>query len=308
MMASFAGAQAYPDKSIRFVVPVPAGGGPDVLARLVSPAMAKLLGQQIVIDNRGGAAGLIGVEMVAKSAPDGYTLLFSSSGPSTILPHLHKDLTFDAISDFAAVGQVAISPQILVAHPSLPVKNLKELIALARKQPGKLTYASAGPGSANHLTTEMFKSMAGINILHVPYKGQPQALTDVLGGFVDMTFNAIPQVLPHVKTGRLRLLGISSAKRSALLPDLPTIAEGGVPDFEAGNWYGLLAPAKTPRAVIARLNETMVKVVHDPELVRQFATQGADPVGSSPDEFSAFVRREYEKFGKVVKVAGLKVE
>ena len=303
-----AAAQAYPDKPIRVIVPVPAGGTPDVVARMVAPGLSTLLGQQLVIDNRGGAGGLIGAELAARAVPDGYTVFFSSPGSLTILPHLQKQVAYDTLKDFAPISLVSIGPFLLITHPSVPARTVKELIALARAEPGKLNYASAGNGAANHLAMELFKSMAGVNITHVPYKGAPQAVTDLIGGSVNLMFNSIPPVLQHIKTGRLRLLGVASAKRSPQLPDVPTISEAGVPGYEAITWFGLLAPAKTPKAIIGRLNDVMVKVVHAPDLKLQLEIQGYDPVGSSPEEFAAFIRAESEKYAKVVKFSGAKVD
>jgi tripartite-type tricarboxylate transporter receptor subunit TctC len=301
-------AQNYPDKPIRVIVPVPAGGTPDVVARMVAPGLASLLGQQLVIDNRGGAGGLIGGELAARAVPDGYTLFFSSPGALVILPHLQKQVAYDAIKDFAPVCLVSIGPFLLITHPALPVKSVKDLLALAKAGPGKLNYASAGNGAANHLAMELFKSMAGVNITHVPYKGAPQAITDLIGGSVNLMFNSIPPVLQHVKSGRLKLLGVSSAQRSPQLPDVPTVAEAGVAGYESTTWFGLLAPAKTPKQIVARLNELMVKVVRSPELKSQLESQGYDPVGGSAAEFAAFIRVESEKYAKVVKISGAKVD
>ncbi len=301
-------AQDYPNKPIRVILAVPAGGTPDVVARTVQPGLSSLLGQQIVIDNRGGAGGMIAVEMAAHAIPDGYTLLFGSPGALTILPHLQKKVPYDTLTDFAPISLVGIGPFLLIAHPSVPAKTVKELIALARAQPGKLNYASAGNGTANHLAMELFKSMARVNITHVPYKGAPQAVTDLLGGHVNLMFNSIAPVLQHIKAGRLQLLGIASAKRSPQLPDTVTISEAGVPGFEAVNWFGLLAPAKTPKAIVARLNAALVKTVGSPEIRSQFEIQGTDPVANSPEEFAAFIRRDLEKYAKVVRLSGAKVD
>ncbi len=303
-----AAAQAYPDKPIRVIVPVPAGGTPDVVARMVAPGLSTLLGQQLVIDNRGGAGGLIGAELAAKAVPDGYTVFFSSPGSLTILPHLQEHVAYDTLRDFAPISLVSIGPFLLITHPSVPARTVRELIALARAEPGKLNYASAGNGAANHLAMELFKSMAGVDITHVPYKGAPQAVTDLIGGSVNLMFNSIPPVLQHIKTGRLRLLAVASARRSPQLPDVPTISEAGVPGYEAITWFGLLAPAKTPKAIIVRLNDVMVKVVHAPDLKSQLEVQGYDPVGSSPEEFAAFIRAESVKYAKVVKFSGAKVD
>ncbi|HEV7803064.1 MAG TPA: tripartite tricarboxylate transporter substrate binding protein [Burkholderiales bacterium] len=301
-------AQPYPDRPIRVVVGVPAGGTPDVMARSVTAGMSRLLGQPLVMDNRGGAGGLIGTEVAAKSAPDGYTLLVSSPGPLTILPHLQKHMTYDPLRDFVPVGLIASNPFLLITHPAVSAKSVKELIALARSQPGKLNYASAGNGAANHLAMELFKSMAGVNITHVPYKGAPQAVTDVLAGHMNMMFNSIPPVLAHIKADRFRALGVGNSKRSPQLPDVPTITEAGVPGYEAITWFGMLAPAKTPKAVLARINEAFAKVMAAPELRAQLEAQGAEPGSGSGAEFSALIRREYDRYAKVVKSSGAKID
>ena len=306
--ASTSSGQAYPTKPIRVIVPVPAGGTPDVVARMVAPGLSNLLGQQLVIDNRGGAGGLIAAEMAARAVADGYTLFFSSPGSLTILPHLQKQVNYDTLRDFTPVSLVSIGPFLLITHPSVPVKTVKELLALAKAEPGKLNYASAGNGAANHLAMELFKSMAGVNITHVPYKGAPQAVTDLIGGSVNLMFNSIPPAIQHIKAGRLRLLGVSSAKRSPQLPDVPTISEAGVPGYESITWFGLLVPAKTPPAIVARLHDELVKVVRAPDLKAQFEIQGYDPVGGSAAEFTSFIRAESEKYAKVVKLSGAKVD
>ncbi len=301
-------AQNYPDKPIRVIVPVPAGGTPDVVARMVAPGLSNLLGQQLVIDNRGGAGGLIGGEMAAKALPDGYTLFFSSPGSLTILPHLQKHVNYDTLRDFAPISLVSLGPFLLITHPSVAAKTVKELLALAKAEPGKLNYASAGNGAANHLAMELFKSMAGINLTHVPYKGAPQAVTDLIGGSVNLMFNSIPPVIQHIKAGRLRMLAVSSAKRSPQLPDVPTVSEAGVPGYESITWFGLLAPAKTPAAITARLHREIIKVVRSPEMKAQLEIQGYDAVGGTPAEFAAFIRAESEKYAKVIKISGAKVD
>lgn len=308
LLAPLAAAQTYPDKPIRLILSVPAGATPDVTARLVTPGLAQRLGQPLVVDNRPGAGGLIGAEIVSKAAPDGYTLFISSPGALTILPHLRKNVPYDTLRDFAPVSLISIGPFVLITHPSVPAKTVQELVALAKAQPGKLNYASAGSGVANHLAMELFKHMAGVDITHVPYKGAPQAVTDVLAGHMNMMFNSIAPIIGHIKAGRVRVLGIASAKRSPQLPDVPTISEAGVPGFEAVNWFGMFAPAKTPKRIITRLNEAVVKVVRSPEIQSQFAALGADVVGSSPEEFAAFIRRDMEQYAKVVKLSGAKVD
>jgi tripartite-type tricarboxylate transporter receptor subunit TctC len=296
--------QAWPDKPIRLILSVPA----DVTARLITPGLSQLLGQPLVADNRGGAGGLIGAEIVAKSAPDGYTLFISSPGALTILPHLRKSVPYDTLKDFAPISLISVGPFVLITHPSVPARSVKELIALAKSQPGKLNYASAGNGVANHLAMEMFKQMAGVDITHVPYKGAPQAVTDVLAGHMNMMFNSIAPIVANIKAGRVRVLGIASSKRSPQLPDVPTISEAGVPGFEAVNWFGMFAPAKTPKAIITRVNQAVVKVLRSPDIQAQFIALGADPVGDSPEEFAAFIRRDLERYAKVVKLSGAKLD
>ena len=303
-----AAAQAWPDKPIRLILGVPAGATPDVTARLIMPGVSQSLGQPLVADNRGGAGGLIAAEIVAKSAPDGYTLFISSPGALTILPSLRKSVPYDTLRDFAPISLISVGPFVLITHPSVPVKSVKELIALAKSQPGKLNYASAGNGVANHLAMEMFKQMAGVDITHVPYKGAPQAVTDVLAGHMNMMFNSIAPIIANIKAGRVRVLGIASSKRSPQLPDVPTISEAGVPGFEAVNWFGMFAPAKTPKPIITRVNEAVVKVLRSPDVQAQFVALGADPVGDSPEEFAAFVRRDMERYAKVVKLSGAKLD
>jgi tripartite-type tricarboxylate transporter receptor subunit TctC len=307
-LPALAAAQPYPEKPIRVILSVPAGATPDVTARLVTPGLSHVLGQQLVVDNRPGAGGMIGAELASKASPDGYTLFISSPGALTILPHLRKQVPYDTLRDFVPISLISIGPFVLIANPSVPAKTVRELIALAKAQPGKLNYASAGNGVANHLAMELFKHMAGVDIVHVPYKGATQAVSDVVAGHMNMMFNSIAPIVGHIKAGRLRVLGIASAHRSRQLPDVPTISEAGVPGFEAVNWFGMFAPAKTPKRIIARLNEAVVKVVHTPEIEAQFLALGADPVGSSSKEFAAFVRQDMEKYAKVVKLSGAKVD
>ncbi|MDP1537096.1 MAG: tripartite tricarboxylate transporter substrate binding protein [Burkholderiales bacterium] len=308
LISPLAMAQAWPDKPIRVILSVPAGATPDVTARLVFPGLSQQLGQQLVADNRAGGGGVIGAEIAAKSAPDGYTLFISSPGALTILPHLRKNVPYDTLRDFAPISLISIGPFVLMVHPSVPAKNIRELIALAKAQPGKLNYASAGNGVANHLAGELFKQMTGTDIVHVPYKGAPQAVTDVVGGHMQMMFNSISPIVGHIKAGRVRVLGIASLQRSPQMPELPTIDESGVPGFEAVNWFGLFAPAKTPRAIINRVNAALVKTVKAPEMQAQFIGLGADPVGSTVEEFTAFVRRDMEKYAKIVKISGAKID
>lgn len=308
LLAPPALAQAWPDKPIRVILSVPAGATPDVTARLVFPGLSQELGQQLVADNRAGGGGVIGAEIAAKSAPDGYTLFLSSPGALTILPHLRKNIPYDTLRDFAPISLISIGPFVLMVHPAVPAKNIRELIALAKAQPGKLNYASAGNGVANHLAGELFKQMTGTDIVHVPYKGAPQAVTDVVGGHIQMMFNSISPIVGHIKAGRVRVLGIASLQRSPQLPEVPTISESGVPGFEAVNWFGLFAPAKTPRAIINRVNAALVKTVKAPEMQAKFIGLGADPVGSSVAEFTAFLHRDMEKYAKIVKISGATID
>jgi len=306
-LASAASAQVYPDRPIRVIVGVPAGGTPDVMARMVTTGMSKTLGQALVIDNRGGAGGLIGVEIAAKSAPDGYTLFVSSPGPLTILPHMQK-IAYDPLQDFVPIGLIGSNPFLLITHPSVPAKTVKELLALAKAQPGKLNYASAGNGTPNHLAMELFKSMTGVKITHVPYKGAPQAVSDVLAGHMNMMFNSIPPVLAHIKAERIRALGVGGAKRAAQLPDVPTIAEAGVPGYEAITWFGMLAPAKTPKAALAKISDAFAKTINAPEVRAALETQGADPGSANAPEFGALIRRDLQKYAHVVRVSGAKID
>lgn len=300
---------AWPDKPIRVILSVPAGATPDVTARLVFPGVSQQLGVSLVADNRAGGGGVIGAEIAARSNPDGYTLFISSPGALTILPHLRRDpLPYDTLRDFAPVSLISVGPFVLMAHPSVPAKTIRELIALAKSQPGKLNYASAGNGVANHLAGELFKQMTGTDIVHVPYKGAPQAVTDVLAGHMNLMFNSIAPIVPHIKSGKVRVLGVASLQRSPQMPELPTIHESGVPGFEAVNWFGLFAPAKTPRPIINRINAAVVAAVKSPELQAKFIALGADPVGSSIEEFTAFVRRDMEKYARIVKVSGARID
>lgn len=308
LLAPPSGAQPYPDRPIRAIVSVPAGGTADVLARTVTPTMSALLGQQIVVDNRGGAGGLVAAELAAKATPDGYTLLLSSSGALTIVPHLTKSLPYDTLKDFAPISLVSTGPFLLVTHPSVPANTVKDLIALANSKPGTLNYGSGGNGTANHLAMELFKSMAGVDITHIPYKGAPQTLTDLLGGRIALTLNSIAPALPFIKDGRMRALAVAGAKRSPLLPSVPTVNESGLPGYEVGNWLGLLAPAQTPRRIIIQLHQVIVKSVATPHIHARLEELGTTPVANSPEEFAARIRAEWELNAKVVRLAGARVD
>ena len=298
----------YPTKPIRVIVPVPAGGTPDVVARLVVPGMGKLLGQNVVIDNRGGAGSLIGTEMAARAPADGYTLLLSSGSAITIHPHLQRKLPYDPQRDFASISLVSSGPFTLIAHPAKPFKSVNGLVTMAKAAPGQLNYASAGNGTPNHLATELFKRMTGINIAHVPYKGAPQGITDVLGNQIDLNLSSIPPVLGHIRSGRLQALAVTGVKRSTQLPDTPTVAESVAPGYEFSSWFGLWAPASVDTRIIAQLNEALVKVVHAKEMRAQFEAMGSEPVGNSPEAFAAFQRAEHERNAKTVKLAGLRID
>ncbi len=308
LLPALVAAQTYPAKPIRVIVPGPAGGTPDLLARIVQPGLSHLLGQQLVIDNRAGAGGMIGTELAARAGPDGYTLLWGGPGSLTILPHFHKHVPFNPLEDFAPISLVSTGPMLLLTHPSFPARTVQELIALARAKPGTLNYASFGIGNVNHLAMEQFKSMAGVNITHVAYKGSPLALVALLNGSMDVMFSSPPSTLDFVRSGRLLALGVTSEKRSPLLPEVPTISEAGVRDYESGVWSGLLAPAKTPKAIVASLHGALVKAVLSPKVRAQFEIQGSDPVAGSPGQLATFMRAESEKNAKLVKVSGIQVD
>jgi len=300
-------AQSYPVKPVRVLVGFPPGAGVDITTRLFMPELGKAFGQQFVVDNRPGAAGNIAAEIAAKTPPDGYSLL-SASAPIVMSQALYSKPNFNLERDFDPIGMMASAPFILVVHPSLPARSLKEFIALARSKPGQMSFASTGSGSTPHLSMEMLKSQAGINLLHVPYKGTPQAVIDLLSGQVQAMFANTLSVLPQVKSGRLRALAISSAKRSAAAPELPTVAESGMAGYESGTWFALLAPAGTPREIVNRLNAELGKIVATAEMKAKLLDQGADPVTMTPDQFRAFLKSELAKWTKVVKTVGIKLE
>ncbi len=299
-------AGGYPNKPVRLVAPFVPGGPTDIVARVVAQKLGQNLGQNVVVDNRGGASGAIGCEIVAKSAPDGYTLMIGSSGNLAVAPALFARLPYDPAQDFQPITQTTAGPQIVVVHPSFAAKSVQELIALAKAKPGGLNYASGGAGTTTQLGPELFKSMAGIDIVHVPYKGTGQALTDVLSGQVQMMMSSLLPAMPHVKSGRLRALAVTSLKRTAVLPDIPTMAESGVPGFETTSWHGMVVPARTPKAITARLHAEMVKLLNQPEVKAVFLNQGMETVGSTPDEFAAYIKHETEKWTKVIRTIGLK--
>jgi len=301
-------AAGYPNKSIRLIVPFPAGGGTDIVARAISVKLTEAWGQQIIIDNRGGAGGVIGADTVAKSTPNGYTLLFGTPGALVINPLLNSKLPYNATKDFAPVSLLALNPQLLAVHNSMPVGTVKELIAYAKAQPGKLNYASVGEGTPNHLAMELFKLMSGTQMVHVPYKGAAPAVTDLVGGQVNLMFNPMPPLMPHVKSGRLKALGVGSTQRSPALPDVPTIAEAGVPGYEYVTWYSIVAPAKTPRAIIDKINSRLAAVLAIPEVALRLSSQGAEPRSSTPEELTRLIQEDYKRLGAVIRSAGIKGE
>ena len=308
VLSGNAGAQDYPNKPLRLIVPFPPGGGNDILARSVGQRLAETIGQQVIVDNRGGAGGLIGAELAAKAVPDGYTIFLASIGNLAFMPALHAKLPYDPVRDFAPLTLLATSAFIMVVNPSLPAKSVKELIALARAKPGQLNYGSSGQGSSLHLTGEIFKLATGADLVHVPYKGSAPALTDLIAGQVQIMFGTMPPTLPHVKTGKLRALGVSGAKRSVAAPEVPTIAEAGVPGFEVLNWYGIVAPSKTPAAIVQRLNGELVKTLKAPEMIESLGTQGLEAAGGTPERFGVFIKSEMAKYAKVIKAAGIRAE
>lgn len=297
-------AQNYPTKPIRLIVPFPPGGTTDVVARLMAQKITDAWGQQVVVDNRPGAGGTIGTELAAKSPPDGYTLLMGSITTHAVNPALYSKLNFDPVKDFAPVGLIVSSPQLLAVHPSVPAKSAREFIALARKSPGKLNYASAGAGTSPHLTFELFKSVAGVDLVHVPYRGTGPAITELVGGQVQAMITGVVALMPHVKSGRLRGLAVTSAKRVSALPQLPTLQEEGLAGFNVSSWFGFFAPARTSPKIVDRLNGEIARILADPEVAKRLTDQGADPAPMKPGEFAAYVKSEMERWGKVVRETG----
>jgi len=296
-------AQTYPSRPVRIIIPLSSGGTTDVPGRIVAQRLSETLGQQFFVENRPGAGGIIGADAVAKAKPDGYTLLLTAT-PHVITPGLYKSMPYNAVTDFAPVTRIASGPYVLVVHPSLGVNSIRELVALARAQPGKIDFASSGNGSAQHLVGALFASMAGVNINHVPYKGSGPATADMISGIVKLGFPGTPIAIPHLKAGRLKALGVTTSRRSAQLPDVPTIAEAGVPGYEAIVWVGLLAPLATPREIINRLNAEIVKMLRQPEVEQLLQASGVDPTPTTPEEFGAYVKSEFDKWQKVVKESG----
>jgi tripartite-type tricarboxylate transporter receptor subunit TctC len=301
-------AQSYPSRPIRLIVPFAAGGGNDNVARLVGKRLGEGLGQPVVVDNHPGAGGVLGAEAAAKSAPDGYTLFLGGVGSHAINPNLMKNLPYDPIRDFAPVELLAQAPLVLVVHPSVPARSLAEFVAYARAHPGKLNFASNGNGSSSQLAAVMFESMAGIDMVHVPYKGLSPALTDLLSGQVQLMFSSVVAILPHIKAGKVRALAVTGTKRLASTPGLPTIAESGFPGYEASSWYGILAPAGTPRDIVTKLNAELSKALSQPEVRNSLLAEGAEPVGGTPEQFAAHIRSEKERLGRVIREAKITLE
>ena len=300
-------AQSFPTKPVRLIAPFSAGGPVDITARILAQKLTETWGQQVVVENRTGASGMIGAELVAKAPPDGYVLLVNSS-IHVIVPSLFPKISYDPLQDFAPVTVVSTSALVLVITPALPVKNIREFVALAKARPGELSFASSGAGSSTHLTAELFKTVTKTNMVHVPYKGQAQALTDVISGQIPFMFNSLPPVLEFVKAHRLRVLGITAAKRNALLPEVPTFAESGYPELVTGSWYAVWAPAKTPDALVAKLNADIVKIVNQPDVHKRILELGGEPVADTPAQFAAFQKSEMARWAKVVRESGARAE
>ena len=302
LLPALAWAQPFPNRPLRIIMPFPAGGSVnDVMGRALAQRLAEPLGQQVIFDNRSGAAGTVGSEMVAKSPPDGYTLLLGVTGPLTIAPHVYPKLGYDTLRDFAPVANVALAPYIFVVHPSVPVKNIKELVAFAKAHPGELRFASAGTGGTPHLCTELLMSMTGINMLHIPYKGGAPAMIDTVAGHTQVYCTSVTNAAPLMRQGRIRAIGVTTAKRSALLPEVPTLDEQGIKGFDVAQWLGILAPAKTPQPVVQRLYQEIARVVNGAEMSNFIRQQGGEPALMTPDEFGALIRVELERWGKLVK-------
>jgi tripartite-type tricarboxylate transporter receptor subunit TctC len=305
-LAAAANAQSYPDKPIKIIVPFGPGGFTDVAARILQKELAPAIGQAVIIENRPGAGSTIGTDAVAKAAPDGYTLAMVSTA-HVISPHIYKQMPYDAIKDFTPVMRLAEGPYVLTVHPSLPVKSVSDLIALAKAKPGAIDYASSGNGSSQHLVGALFCSMAGVQLNHVPYKGSNQAMNDVLGGQVKVTFAGVPNVLPNVQNGKLRAIAVSTAKRYADMPDVPTIAEAGVPGYDATIWLGLLAPAGTPHEIVQKLNTEITRILSTPDAKKLMGSAGVDVATSTPEDFGRLLQSELDRWGKVVRETGATV-
>lgn len=301
-------AQAYPAKPIKLVIPFPPGGPLDLTGRAIGQKLQEAWGQPVVVENRPGAGGNIGADAVAKSAPDGYTLVMGALSTHAVNPHLFAKMPYDALKDFAPITLVAITPNVLVVNPAVPANSVQELVALARASPGKLSFASGSNGSAGHLAGELFKTLAGIDIVHVPYKGGAPAMQDLLGGQVQFMFDNLANSMAQMKAGKLKAFAVTTARRSALAPELPTMAEVGVTGFDISTWYGIMAPANTPSDIVRKLNAEIVKILGSEDMREKLKVQGAEPAPTSPEEFAAFIRAEWTKYAKIVKDSGAKVD
>ena len=307
LTASLACAQ-YPGKPVRLVVPFPAGGPTDIVGRTISQKLSESLGQPVIIDNRAGAGGVIGTEFVAKSPPDGYTILLGTIGGLAVAMSLYPNRGYDTLRDFQAVAQAVTVTNILVVHPSLPARTVKELLSLARARPGTLNYASSGSGTVTHLAGELLNTMAHVKIVHIPFKGGAPALTALMSGEVEMNFENSLIVVPHIKAGRVRAIAVTGAQRSKLMPDLPTIAEGGLPGYNASGWYGFVLPAAVPKEIVSRLANDFNRILRMPDVVERLSGQGAEPVINTPEQFTAFIRSEIDKWTRLVKTANMKAD
>lgn len=303
-----AAAQNYPARPIRFVVPFAPGGGTDLVARTIAQRLSESFGQPVVVDNRAGAGGVLGAELVARAPADGYTLLLGSPGPMTINPNLLARIPYDTLRDFAPITLATISPFVLVLHPSVPAQSVKELVALAKSKPGQLNYGSGGNGSVAHFSGEQFKALAGVNLVHIPYKGSSPAVTDLLGGQLQVMFENLPTVLPHIRAGKLKALAVGTKTRSALVPEQPTMIEAGLPGYEASTAFGVLAPGRTPVAVLGRLNTEIVNVLRSPDIKERLSAQGLEPVGGTPQGYAAHLKEELAKYRRIATTAGIKLE
>jgi tripartite-type tricarboxylate transporter receptor subunit TctC len=301
-------AQNFPSRALRMVIHFPPGGPTDFVGRAMGQRLSEIWKQQILVENRPGAGGVIGVENVLRSPPDGYTILFGTGGSLALAPALNPKLPYDVFRDLAPISLLVINPQILVVHPSLPVRNVQDLIRLAKSKPGQINYGSVGPGSPQHMGMELLKSMAGVNLTHIPYKGTAPAMTDLMSGQITAMFNSMPSVLPHIASGRMRGIAVGSAKRSPAMPDIPTVAESGVKGFQYTTWYAFMAHAGVPRDIIARINAETVRVLNEPEIAKRFSSQGAEPAPTTPEELGKFMRKEFEDWVKVIKAANIKLE
>jgi tripartite-type tricarboxylate transporter receptor subunit TctC len=308
LAAPLACAQGYPSKPIHFVVPYPAGGPLDTVARLLGQKVSESVKQPVIIDNKPGAGGNIGADAVAKSPPDGYTILMGAVATHAINPTLYTNIPYDPVKDFAPVTQVASTPNVLVVNPSLPVHDVREFIAYAKAHPGQLNFGSGSTGSAGHLAGELFKTMAGVQMVHVPYKGAGPAMQDLIGGQIQLMFDNLASSLGQIRAGKVRALAVTTAKRSSLAPELPTIAESGLPGFDISTWFGVFAPGGTPPAIVARLHEEFAKALAAPDVREKMLNLGAEPVGNTPAQFAAYIRSEAEKYARLVKASGAKVD